>query len=262
MNSWQFKFTYYYMLLLFFSFSSLSKYLCANIGKIQIVDGGHRSSFGQRIQMLWIFGQQAFCLIDAITIARVWSGIFAFGQHSMNVTKNRIVPNILVVAAFSNNFLFTFLVCLVASVGASTDGVLVANGVHVVDVILHGQIWRWIDEKCEYCQTAQNQNGDVQGEVFVRQIREAKCVDENVAGNECPKYVQNEKRFEKKEPGETVNGTIWCWGWCVLCHGNHVYMLPVEFGDALDDFCTWINWILFEVVILGRWPKLVQCLCA
>lgn len=202
---------------------SLSKYLCANVGQIQIVNGGHRRSLGQRMQMLWIFGQQTFFRVDAIAVARRWCRHLAFGRHSMHVTDTAIMANVrIVVGAHSLDYLFAFSVRFVAHMSASANGVLVVNGVYVVDVILHGQIQRRINEECEHCQTAQNQNGNVQCEIFVRQVGEAECVDENVVWHECPEYVQNEQRFEEEEPSEAVNGTIWCWGRRVFGHGESV----------------------------------------
>lgn len=134
-----------------FSFISLSKYLCAHIGQIQIVDGRHRCSFGQRIQMFRVFGQQTFRLIDAIAITGHWCRRFALGLHSMNVTESRIVPNVVIAATLSGDFLFAFLFRFGTNVRASPNGILIADGVRVIDVILHGQI-RWgIDEEGEYC---------------------------------------------------------------------------------------------------------------
>lgn len=144
-----------------FSFFSLSKDVRTNIGQIQIVHGGHCRSFGQRIQMFRILVQQTFGPIHTIAEAHGRCCRSTFGGHSMDFTETRILPNIRVAAVSPIDFLFAFFIGFAAHVCASPNGVLVADGVHVVDVILHGQVRWWVNEKCEYRQAAQHQNGNV-----------------------------------------------------------------------------------------------------
>lgn len=221
-----------------FHVSPLAKHSRTNIRQIQIVDGRHRFPFGHHIQMISLLRQQTFRLVCAIAIAighwYIHSNWLIFGSTLlMQFAKNRLLPNGFVAIQCRFDLIFTLQSRSPAHMGATTNSILIVNGVRIVQIDLHGQIQRRIDEKGEYCETAENQNRNVQSEIFVGQIGEAECVDEYVIGYECPQHVQNEQCFEEQKPGESVNGTIWCWCRCMFGHDADKSIRSRNLGPAV-----------------------------